>query len=196
MRLWIFLAAAALLSLERIAYFGIWYKPAAFSRFCRRSALKSLAGPVQALELLFYSFKVIQAAVFFGWCYYFGNGQLMPLPLNRFAIGAGILLIALGQVLNWSVFSLLGKNGVFYGNRFGYQVQWREEFPFSLFQHPQYAGALLSIWGFFLIMRFPHDDWYWLPALETVYYGIGAYFERDREEDDQPIASTRRPSQD
>jgi len=27
-------------------------------------------------------------------------------------------------------------------------------------------------------MRFPHDDWYILPALETVYYVLGAYFER------------------
>ena len=46
------------------------------------------------------------------------------------------------------------------------------------FKHPQYTGALLSIWGFFLVMRFPHDDWYILPALETVYYVLGAYFER------------------
>lgn len=196
MTLWIFLAAAALLSLERIAYLRIWYKPAAFRRFCRRPLFRSLDGPVETLQALFYAFKVVQAAVFFGWCYVFGNGGLVPVTLNRFALGAGILLIALGQVLNWSVFSLLGKSGVFYGNRFGYRVQWRDEFPFSLCQHPQYAGALLSIWGLFLIMRFPHDDWYWLPALETLYYGIGAYLERDVEDDDEAIASTRRPSQD
>ena len=68
--------------------------------------------------------------------------------------------------------------GAFYGERFGYEVPWCRKFPFSWFKHPQYTGALLSIWGFFLVMRFPHDDWYMLPALETVYYVLGAYFER------------------
>jgi len=46
-----------------------------------------------------------------------------------------------------------------------------------LFKHPQYAGTLLSIWGFFLVVRFPHDDWYLLPILETGYYTLSAYFE-------------------
>ena len=36
----------------------------------------------------------------------------------------------------------------------------------------------MSIWGFFLIMRFPHGDWFVLPALETVYYALGAYYEQ------------------
>ncbi len=53
-----------------------------------------------------------------------------------------------------------------------------EKFPFSLLKHPQYAGALLSIWGFFLAMRFPHPDWYLLPSLETLYYALGAYLEQ------------------
>jgi hypothetical protein len=30
----------------------------------------------------------------------------------------------------------------------------------------------------FLIMRFPHADWYLLPAIETVYYVLGAYCEQ------------------
>jgi hypothetical protein len=37
---------------------------------------------------------------------------------------------------------------------------------------------VLSIWGFFLLMRFPHGDWYVIPALESVYYLAGAYLER------------------
>jgi hypothetical protein len=32
---------------------------------------------------------------------------------------------------------------------------------------------LLSIWGFFVIMRFPHDDWILLPLLQTFYYVLG-----------------------
>lgn len=120
----------------------------------------------------------------------FANGQ------HSWSIGLGVLLLALGQLLNWSVFSLLGKEGVFYGNRFGYRVEWRQEFPFSLFEHPQYAGALLSIWGFFLIMRFPHEDWYWLPLLETAYYAIGAYWERDVKDDESATRSSRAQSRD
>ena len=192
----ILLAAAALLSVERAAYLWIWYKPEAFRRCCQRARLKRLGGPVDVLKALFVAFKLVQAAVFLGWCLYFGAGELVATTLYSWPAGAGVLLLALGQLLNWSVFSLLGKNGVFYGNRFGYDVEWRHEFPFSVFEHPQYAGALLSIWGFFLIMRFPHDDWYWLPLLETVYYAIGAYWERDVGEDNEPATSSQTPSQD
>jgi len=86
--------------------------------------------------------------------------------------------MAAGQALNVSVFHRLGKIGVFYGNKLGYRIPWSRKFPFSCLKHPQYVGALLTIWGFFLVMRFPYDDWYLLPVLETVYYGFGAYFER------------------
>jgi methylene-fatty-acyl-phospholipid synthase len=67
---------------------------------------------------------------------------------------------------------------VFYGNKFGYTVSWCRRFPFTIFAHPQYVGTLLSIWGFFLIFRFPHDDWIVLPAIETVYYIVGAHLEQ------------------
>ncbi len=95
-----------------------------------------------------------------------------------FSFTLGGALIVTGQVLNVSVFYRLGEVGVFYGNRFGYQIPWCNEFPFSLLKHPQYVGTLLSIWGFFLAMRFPHPDWCVLPMLETAYYSLGAYLEQ------------------
>jgi len=52
-----------------------------------------------------------------------------------------------------------------------------QEFPFSVLSHPQYVGTLLTIWGLFLAARFPHDDWYALPILETAYYAAGAWLE-------------------
>jgi methylene-fatty-acyl-phospholipid synthase len=103
---------------------------------------------------------------------------LWPSAGNLWSLVPGLALIAGGQTLNLSVFYRLGNVGVFYGDKFGYEIPWCRRFPFSLFKHPQYAGTLLSIWGFFLVMRFPHDDWYLLPILETVYYSLGAYFER------------------
>jgi methylene-fatty-acyl-phospholipid synthase len=83
----------------------------------------------------------------------------------------------MGQSLNLSVFWRLGNAGVFYGSKFGRRIPWCRSFPFSVLSHPQYAGAVLSIWGLFLILRFPAEDWWVLPALETAYYVIGSWFE-------------------
>jgi methylene-fatty-acyl-phospholipid synthase len=175
---WIFFAAV-LLSFERICYLWIWRSPDTFRAWCSHLA-KGKPGiePIDALQLLFWGFKILQCAVFIGWCFVFGGGSLWPANGNPFTLGVGAMLIAAGQTLNLSVFYRLGKVGVFYGNKFGYQVPWSHKFPFSCLKHPQYLGASLSIWGFFLVMRFPHDDWYLLPALETVYYSLGAFFER------------------
>jgi phosphatidyl-N-methylethanolamine N-methyltransferase len=134
--------------------------------------------PVDVLRFLFYGFKILQFTVFVGWCYFHGDGSLSSCGGSPWSLGLGLVFIVGGQTLNLSVFYRLGKVGVFYGDRFGYQVPWCRGFPFSLFKHPQYAGTLLSIWGFFLVMRFPHDDWYLLPLLETGYYTLSAHFER------------------
>ena len=89
----------------------------------------------------------------------------------------GGVLIALGQLLNLGMFVQLGKIGVFYGNKLCYQVPRCQGFPFSLLRHPQYVGAVLSVWGFFMTTRFPYDDWFILPVLQTGYYVLGAYLE-------------------
>ena len=178
MSLWVFVGAAALLGVERICYLWIWRRPAAFRFWCERPALAWIGEPVDVLRFFFCCFKVLQCAVFFTWCFIYGHGSLLPANGNALWLGLGAMMVAAGQGLNVAVFHRLGKIGVFYGNKFGYRIPWSRKFPFSCLKHPQYLGALLSIWGFFLVMRFPHDDWYILPALETVYYALGAYFER------------------
>ncbi len=175
---WWLAAAAVLLSLERICYVWAWRFPQSFQRFCERRAVAAFGEPVEVLQRLFYCFKVIQLAVFFGWCFLLQPGSIPPLAAHISSLVPGVGLIVAGQTLNFGVFYRLGTVGVFYGNRFGYELPWCEKFPFSLLKHPQYAGALLSIWGFFLAMRFPHTDWYLLPALETLYYTLGAYLEQ------------------
>jgi hypothetical protein len=52
--------------------------------------------------------------------------------------------------------------------------------------HPQYVGVALTIWGVFLILRFPHGDWMVPPALETAYYILGARLERAPRDELQP----------
>lgn len=175
---WVFLGAAVLLSIERLTYLSVWREPERFHHRCRRSAVNGWRAPVNALRWLFYVFKLLQGAVFAGWCYIHGDGIILAGNGGVLAAVAGALLILVGQGLNFCVFYRLGNIGVFYGNKFGYEVPWNRRFPFSLTDHPQYTGALMTIWGFFLLARFPHDDWYLLPALETAYYFAGAYFER------------------
>lgn len=178
MNLWAVLGVAVLLSLERLCYVWIWRAPEAFRAWCTYPAVACLGKPVDVVQKLFYGFKVIQGVVFIGWCYVYGQGSLWPLSGSAWSLGLGGAFVIVGQILNVSVLYRLGKVGVFYGNKLGYEVPWCRAFPFSLLKHPQYVGTALAIWGFFLIMRFPHDDWYLLPTIETVYYVLGAYFEQ------------------
>lgn len=173
-----FVLAAVLLSLERISYVWAWRYPESFRDFCERVSGSFLGDPVTALRRLFYLFKALQASVFLAWCYHYGNGSLILARESLVPTVVGGILILAGQTLNFGVFYRLGTVGVFYGNRFGHELPWCKDFPFSLVDHPQYMGALISIWGFFIAMRFPAHDWFLLPVLETVYYCIGARLER------------------
>lgn len=178
MLFWLFPAAALLLAIERITYLWIWHNSDIFKAICEYPAVARFGEPIGVLEKLFYLFKILQIGVFLAWCMLLGN-TFIPLPTGSplpMSLGAGLILM--GQILNFGVFYRLGRSGVFYGNKLGYQVPWCNAFPFSILNHPQYVGTLLSIWGFFLVMRFPHDDWILLPILETAYYSLGAYYER------------------
>jgi len=169
--------AAALLALERICYVAAWQAPDAFRDWCATWIRSAGGDPVRALATLFVFFKGVQAVVFVGWCVAMGDGQLRAPDATLLSTISGGALIAFGQFLNASVFMRLGSAGVFYGNRFGVPIAWLEGFPFSWFRHPQYLGAVTTIWGFFLLMRYPAPDWSILPLLETVYYALGAHLE-------------------
>lgn len=166
---------AVLLSIERFAYAWIYRRPTAYAALCERVGL---GDPVDALQRLFVVFKGIQLVVFSAWCLRFGAETGWPSNWDS-PIGGGALgLIVVGQILNLAVFLRLGRVGVFYGNRFGRPVEWSREFPYSVLDHPQYVGTVLSIWGLFLLLRHPHPDWFVLPLLETAYYVLGAFAER------------------
>jgi len=177
MSLELVLAAAFLLSLERMVYVWASCAPESFSAWCHRTPLTSSDTPITVLQKFFYGFKGIQFFVFLGWCAWYQQGAPSALGEATLPLAVGGSLLVIGQVLNLSVFYRLGMKGVFYGNRFGEKIPWCREFPFSLCRHPQYVGTLCSIWGFFVAVRFPHDDWYLLPTLETLYYAYGAYVE-------------------
>lgn len=170
--------AAALLGIERVTYWWAWNHPRKFAARARARRAISGGDPVIALRRLFYLFKAIQLSVLVGWCVLFSDsGTPWPTaPPDAFAIGA--LLLVLGQALNIGVLVRLGSEGVFYGNRFGRETEWKTGFPFSFGDHPQYLGALLSVWGFMLIMRYPNPDWIVPALISTAWYAWGAQVER------------------
>jgi phosphatidyl-N-methylethanolamine N-methyltransferase len=177
MSFWLLLVAALVLGVERACYVWIARAPGSFRRWCARPGVARLGEPVEVVRALFVAFKLLQGAVFLGWCLAFADGW--PVPASGAVLALGGVLIAVGQILSTLVFYRLGRVGIFFGDRLGYDVPWCRAFPFSLLAHPQYVGALMTIWGFFLIIRFPHDDWILLPALETAYYVLGACLEAD-----------------
>lgn len=170
--------AAALLSLERIFYAVIWHQPRLVHRLHRHPLLQHLAAPTEVVRLFFLLFKGVQFAVFAGWWLYFTNpGDQIIAPPASMVLLAG-LCIVFGQMLNLSVFYRLGHHGVFYGCRLGFSIPWQDGFPFNLIRHPQYVGTVLSIWGLFLLLRYPNPDWLIIPLIETVFYVVGAHLER------------------
>jgi methylene-fatty-acyl-phospholipid synthase len=173
---WLLVVVAVLLSFERVCYVWIATRPRSFSRWCARPAVARVGEPIAVVRALFLAFKALQFAVFAGWCVAHGKGAV-GLTDDGVALAAGGALMTVGQVLNVLVFYRLGRQGVFFGDRFGYTIEWCQAFPFSILAHPQYVGSVLTIWGFFLAARFPHTDWYLLPILETVYYAVGALLE-------------------
>jgi len=171
----VLLVAALLLSVERACYVWIARAPASFRRWCARPWAAWLGEPVAVVRALFCAFKALQGAVFLGWCAWLGTP--LPLPVHPVAWTVGGSLLLVGQALSTLVFYRLGRDGIFFGDRLGHPVPWCRAFPFSVLAHPQYVGAVLSIWGFFLIARFPRDDWILLPAVETALYVLGTCLE-------------------
>ena len=166
---WLFGIAAILLSLERIAYAWISRHPTTFREWCARSLAAPMADPVEVVRMIFLVFKGIQGGVFLAWVYAHSGGTVLPHPGGAWAVIAGGAAVLVGQGLTATAFVRLGKAGVFYGNQFGHDVSWCRQFPYSVLSHPQYLGAVMTIWGLFLMLRFPAADWYLLPLLETVY---------------------------
>jgi methylene-fatty-acyl-phospholipid synthase len=173
----VIVSAALLLALERLCYVFAWRRPDAFLRWAVR--LRFAADGVSALERAFYFFKAIQVGVVVGWCVGFAHDGWIEITGSAAALAAGCALVAGGQFLNFAAMRRLGRVGIFYGVRFGHDVPRCRSFPYSLFSHPQYVGALATIWGIFLACRFPHPDWYVVPTIETAYYALGALFEDD-----------------
>ena len=80
----------------------------------------------------------------------------------------GLLCIAVGQGLNYSVFKALGAIGVYYGYEFGYTIPRVTCFPYNTgLSDPQYWGVVICIWGIYLTVG---ASSFVVPWLETIWY--------------------------
>ena len=91
--IWPTLVAAVLLSLERIVYVWAWRSPESFLAMCHQSIIGFRVTPVEALQRFFYGFKVLQAAVFLGWCYVYGQASPSLVGTSEGALALACVLI-------------------------------------------------------------------------------------------------------
>ena len=127
-------------------YALLWNKPQVW----KKVAKKTKVPPVNLLAIVALCMKVVQ---FFSFVFYImtllgTNAFTETLRLaHPMTLLFGGVLFAVGQALNIGVYKTLGKDGVYYGIKYGKKVPWVTGFPFNICPHPQYIGSSLSVWG-------------------------------------------------
>jgi methylene-fatty-acyl-phospholipid synthase len=167
-----YVGLAALLSLERLAYGVVWKTPKVVTSV---SGFFSMKG--KEPEIIFNlvrGFKLVQLYVFASW-YSARYGTSLPsIDWMQTLLGGSVFV--LGQLLNMLVWYRIGLEGVCYGCKFGRRVPWCTEFPYSHFAHPQYLGAIMTIWGMFIFSWNECEDWFVLPVVETLLYASSMFY--------------------
>jgi hypothetical protein len=171
--------AVLLLGVERACYTVMWTAPAAVSRACRVVS-RGAWTPVDLTVALFAVNKILQATAYFGFWHVAANdldairtddGDVRPRALSRLALGLPLVLA--GQVLNAATYAAIGRDGVYYGCRFGRPVPWHTGFPFTVVSHPQYAGATMTAWGTCALLAnraVVRRGWFGIAAAQSAYY--------------------------
>ena len=176
---WPLLVAALLLSPERICYVWIARYPQAFRRVCRTPAVAWIGDPIVVVAVLFGFFKIVQFLVFLWWLYLHAPGGIWPPipapPCSRrpgsSPWSARFSTSACSTGWARSACSSATDSGTWCrGEATSRCPGWRTK----------YVGTVLTIWGGFLIARFPNPDRYLLPLVETVFYAVGAHLESGR----------------
>ena len=104
---------------------------------------------------------------------------------------AGVLLIAIGQWLNFLVYMRLGRAGVYYGYEYGLVASDRtisEGFPFKQLHHPQYVGCMLTILGLWAFSGLDRDGLVRWPVAAIAATGLASYLIARATEPAQPGA--------
>ncbi len=140
------------LMFERCVYTFVWFFPKHFQDFAKAYPISEIGHPVDVVVALFYVSKVLQMGGLASWYYYTAPWANM-FEISAFQWVTGLQLILFGQLLNFSIYDAIGKNGVYYGNKFGVSIPWCTGFPFNVFTaHPQYCGAVATVFGVIVLL--------------------------------------------
>ncbi|KAL3803809.1 hypothetical protein HJC23_003971 [Cyclotella cryptica] len=107
------------------------------------------------------------------------EGGMISTSQMKAQLALGVLLLFIGQVLNYATFEALGAKGVYYGYEFGYPVARVSCFPYNLnISDPQYWGVILSVFGVYLSVG---ASSFAIPMMELFWYGMSMkVFENER----------------
>lgn len=161
---------ALALAMPHLLYGFIWFFPSVWRRWFGNQS-------VVVFDSIAWVLKVIQ----FGMTVVWWSHARAPQPaidlgqLSALNVIAGLAVVGAGQTLNIGIFRAIGHVGVYYGFKLGHKVPWVDGFPFNVVSHPQYVGAVLSVWGLVLALWQQRPDGTLLVAAYwTLLYAITA----------------------
>lgn len=149
------------LALPHFLFAYVWLRPRSWHRAFGSKDVDAFAALAAAGKLL-----QIWTFVMWAWANHADgvcawSAVTLPQFLNA------VLLIALGQALNYATFRALGRSGVYYGTRLGHKgLPWVHSYPFNVVPHPQYVGSVLTIWGTILLLH------HMLPLPDALYVAV------------------------
>lgn len=172
-----FLLYGALLGPERLVYGFVYHFTPSFRKLAGMPS--SGKADLTIMHALVSSFKVVQVATVLydllpktGYTIPFGRMFGDSESLVR--VAAGVVLVAIGQVLNVSIYQAIGSVGVHYGRELGHDVPWCEGWPFTVLSNPQYIGVVLTFWGIYMMLSPTWWDveWYAIPLVISFWYAM------------------------
>lgn len=177
-----FLLVVAALAFERICYTFVWFFPSLFQRVSETPSAKVIAkNPVDLIvRAFFYPSKVLQMGSFLVW-YLRTAAPVNFWDISGYSWMTALQCIVVGQILNAGIYRAIGKAGVYYGFKYGYDIPWCTGFPFNVCTaHPQYFGATLTCFGFVILLSTPAHlaaGWTGLALMQAIMYAYMAVVE-------------------
>ena len=151
-------------SLSHILYFYVWN----FTDSYIKISYYLQTTPLFLITFISIIQKSLQYSIIIN--YSIKNKTLIPYIENFNIIN--FLLIIIGQILNFAVYYKIGIIGVYYGNKFGYNLPWISTFPFNIrLKNPQYIGCILTLIGMYPLLSIEYIIY------SSSLYQITAYIE-------------------
>lgn len=166
---------ALVLGPERLVYGFVYHYTPTFRRLAGLG--KTGKADLTIMHTLVSTFKVVQVCAVAS---DLGPKIKWSLPLDAMLadqssiarLALGLALVAIGQLLNVSIYYAIGSVGVHYGHQLGHTVPWCTGWPFTWLANPQYIGVVLTFWGIYLALAPSWTDytWFTIPLVISFWY--------------------------